>query len=98
MPRAIQHYLRGYVWHITHRCHKEESLFKFDQDQRRRVRLSSDIGYVTPEDKREGSVRGIFGERDRKLEAPRELRWQRRQELRERMGENGCRPVAPVLN
>ena len=35
MPRANRHYLPGYVWHITHRCHKQEFLLKFDKDKRR---------------------------------------------------------------
>ena len=35
MPRANRHYLPGYVWHITHRCHKKEFLLKFAKDQRR---------------------------------------------------------------
>ena len=35
MPRANRHYLPGYVWHITHRCHKKEFLLKFARDQRR---------------------------------------------------------------
>ncbi len=26
MPRAQRHYLPGYIWHITHRCHKKEFL------------------------------------------------------------------------
>lgn len=29
MPRANRHYVPGYVWHITHRCHKKEFLLKF---------------------------------------------------------------------
>jgi len=29
MPRAYRHYTPGYVWHITHRCHKKEFLLKF---------------------------------------------------------------------
>lgn len=37
MPRANRHYLPGYVWHITHRCHKREFLLKFSRDQRRWV-------------------------------------------------------------
>ena len=37
MPRANRHYLPGYVWHITHRCHKREFLLKFDRDKRRWV-------------------------------------------------------------
>lgn len=33
MPRANRHYIPGYVWHITHRCHKKEFLLKFDKDR-----------------------------------------------------------------
>ena len=35
MARGNRHYLPGYVWHITHRCHKREFLLKFARDQRR---------------------------------------------------------------
>ena len=35
MARAKRHYIPGYVWHITHRCHKREFLLKFPRDQRR---------------------------------------------------------------
>ena len=35
MPRANRHYIPGYVWHITHRCHKQEFLLKFVRDRRR---------------------------------------------------------------
>ena len=35
MARANRHHLPGYVWHITHRCHKREFLLKFDRDKRR---------------------------------------------------------------
>ena len=35
MPRASGHYILGYVWHITHRCHKKEFLLKFATDRRR---------------------------------------------------------------
>lgn len=35
MARAKRHYLPGHVWHITHRCHKKEFLFKFARDRRR---------------------------------------------------------------
>ena len=34
MPRANRHYIPGYVWHITHRCHKREFLLKFGRDRR----------------------------------------------------------------
>ena len=35
MPRANRHFLksRGYIWHITHRCHKGEFLLKFKTDK-----------------------------------------------------------------
>jgi REP element-mobilizing transposase RayT len=35
MPRANRHYIPGYVWHITHRCHKKEFLLNFARDRRR---------------------------------------------------------------
>ncbi len=35
MARANRHHLPGYVWHITHRCHKREFLLKFDKDKKR---------------------------------------------------------------
>jgi putative transposase len=47
------------------------------------VRLHSAIGYVTPADKLAGREREIWQERDRKLEAAREARRQRRQHARE---------------
>ena len=34
MPRANRHYIPGYDWHITRRCHKKEFLLKFDKDRR----------------------------------------------------------------
>ncbi len=34
MPRANRHHLPGHVWHITHRCHKQEFLLKFARDRR----------------------------------------------------------------
>ena len=34
MPRANRLYIPGYVWHITHSCHKKEFLLKFDKDRR----------------------------------------------------------------
>ena len=45
------------------------------------VRLQSAIGFVTPKDKLEGRDREVFAERDRKLEAAREIRRQRRNDL-----------------
>ncbi|MFZ2631576.1 MAG: transposase [Desulfosalsimonadaceae bacterium] len=35
MARANRHHLPGYVWHITHRCHKKEFLLKFEKDKNR---------------------------------------------------------------
>jgi transposase InsO family protein len=46
------------------------------------IRLHSAIGYVTPADKMNGRDQEIFKERDRKLEAARELRKQKRQQTR----------------
>jgi len=37
MPRAHRHFLPGYVWHITHRCHQREFLLKFARDRQRWV-------------------------------------------------------------
>jgi REP element-mobilizing transposase RayT len=33
MPRAKRHYIPGQVWHITHRYHKKEFLFKLVKDR-----------------------------------------------------------------
>jgi putative transposase len=38
MPRASRHYLPGYVWHLTHRCHREQFLLRFAKDRRAWVR------------------------------------------------------------
>lgn len=35
MARAHRHFIPGYAWHITHRCHKREFLLKFAQDRKR---------------------------------------------------------------
>ena len=35
MPRAHRHYIPGCVWHITHRCHKQEFLLNFEKDRKR---------------------------------------------------------------
>jgi len=35
MPRANRYHLPGYIWHLTHRCHKKEFLLKFAKDRRR---------------------------------------------------------------
>jgi len=34
MARANHHHIPGQVWHITHRCHKREFLFKFARDRK----------------------------------------------------------------
>jgi len=33
MPRANRHYLPHHVWHITHRCHRQQFLLKFARDR-----------------------------------------------------------------
>lgn len=33
MPRARRHFISGYVWHITHRCHKRDFLLRFGRDR-----------------------------------------------------------------
>jgi REP element-mobilizing transposase RayT len=35
MSRANRHYIPDCVWHITHRCHKQEFLLKFKKDRQR---------------------------------------------------------------
>jgi len=35
MARANRHFVSGYAWHLTHRCHKREFLLKFTKDKRR---------------------------------------------------------------
>jgi putative transposase len=34
MPRASRYFVPGYIWHITHRCHKQEFLLKFLRDRK----------------------------------------------------------------
>ena len=34
MPRANRYFMPGHVWHITHRCHKQQFLLKFAKDRR----------------------------------------------------------------
>lgn len=33
MPRANRYFLPNHVWHITHRCHRQEFLLKFAKDR-----------------------------------------------------------------
>ena len=35
MARAKRHFIPGYIWHITHRCHRREFILKFSKDRRR---------------------------------------------------------------
>ncbi len=35
MPRANRYFTPSYVWHVTHRCHKQEFLLKFARDRQR---------------------------------------------------------------
>lgn len=35
MPRANRFFISGYIWHITHRCHKQEFLLKFMRDRKK---------------------------------------------------------------
>ncbi len=35
MPRANRYFLSGYIWHITHGCHKKEFLLRFLRDRQR---------------------------------------------------------------
>ena len=35
MARAKRHFIPGYVWHITHRCHKRDFLLKLVKDRTR---------------------------------------------------------------
>lgn len=39
MARANRHFIPGYIWHLTHRCHKREFLLKFSRDRDRWTRL-----------------------------------------------------------
>ena len=38
MPRANRYFLPGHVWHLTHRCHERDFLFKFARDRNRYLR------------------------------------------------------------
>lgn len=35
MARAKRHFIPGYIWHLTHRCHKREFLLRFTRDRHR---------------------------------------------------------------
>ena len=34
MPRAPRHHLSGYIWHLTHRCHRRQFLLTYARDRR----------------------------------------------------------------
>ncbi len=34
MPRRNRIHIPGFLWHITHRCHKKEYLLKFEKDKK----------------------------------------------------------------
>jgi putative transposase len=34
MPRAHRYHLNGYIWHLTHRCHRRQFLLRFARDRR----------------------------------------------------------------
>ena len=34
MARANRYFIPGYIWHLTHRCHKKEFLLKFNKDKK----------------------------------------------------------------
>jgi REP-associated tyrosine transposase len=34
MPRANRVFVKGYIWHVTHRCHQQAFLLKFERDRR----------------------------------------------------------------
>lgn len=34
MARANRHFMPGYIWHLTHRCHQKEFLLKFNRDKK----------------------------------------------------------------
>ncbi|RMH52297.1 MAG: transposase [Zetaproteobacteria bacterium] len=38
MARANRHHIPGQVWHITHRCHKQEFLLRFAKDRAQWIR------------------------------------------------------------
>lgn len=61
-------------------------------------RLHSAIGYIAPKAKLEGRDKQIFTERDRKLEAAREARKQKRQEGKLRLAQHQKAPEGETIN
>jgi len=43
MPRANRHFVPGYIWHITHRCHKKSYLLKYKVDKSYCTKLLADV-------------------------------------------------------
>ena len=33
MPRAHRYYMPGYIWHLTHRCHRKQFLLRYKRDR-----------------------------------------------------------------
>ena len=33
MPRTNRHFIPGYIWHITHRCHDRQFLLQHEKDR-----------------------------------------------------------------
>ena len=51
MPRANRHFLSGHVWHVTHRCHERNFLFKFAWDRKLHASQRSDHDIVLNSDR-----------------------------------------------
>ncbi len=76
MARANRHFLSGYVWHITQRCHKREFLLKFARDRRPEWTESIAVGG-------EAFVRGIKERLGIRAKGRKVVRGESRFELRE---------------
>lgn len=57
MQRANRHYFTGYVWHINHRCHKEEFLLKFNRGIKKGLGLRQKDGRKIVGDKKSYQLR-----------------------------------------
>jgi len=61
-------------------------------------RLHSSIGYIAPKDKMEGRDKQIFKDRDKKLEAAREIRKQKRQEKKSHFTPRPVQAAVEAIN